>query len=437
MAGAGKKNDPDPSRKPQPRRSRAQPSRALAAGTHADNSARDGAPSRRELRRARLINQAKKDPSLVLRDRRCLKEWFCRDFFDHCHDLALRRPVESMEFARLAVELAAKTDDRHLIHLAQGVLVHSHINREERDTAAEVLADYRASALTCCERCASDWHLRQGDLLVESVDPEGAAAALDLSVESLGPDASRDQVAYVCFSRCIQHYYAGDWEQALADAGTALRELDLNRPQGYFMDLLAFIGCFLQYLGERQHDEQALEDLRFFKQRIKGLDDWLDVRIRYAWMEGQLLGRLGRWTQAHERLRKVWRHLRKRGPHKHALAVAIDYLMLYSRRPVARSYWRMLKIIERCEEWLRLETPEREWLRIVKRCVSEQPENSADALAVFRFSFIVPVPGIMWWAWRGRELDQDPSLLAGFVSEDLISNQEGADGERGTDHGSA
>ena len=128
----------------------------------ASNTESETAAGGFNVRQVRLLNQAKKDPRLVLRDKRCRKAWFCRAFFDHCHGLALRQPQAALKVARIAVKLAEQTGDRHLEHRAQGVLAHAHINREERDEATQVLEDYRAAALTCCESCAPFWRTWPG-----------------------------------------------------------------------------------------------------------------------------------------------------------------------------------------------------------------------------------------------------------------------------------
>ncbi len=356
----------------------------------------EGSRSRRQLNRSeRLLNRIKQRPSLVLKDKRCHKPEFAQKFFDYCIDRALQSPKAGVELAKIALELAKKIGDTHLMHHAEGVRVHAYIATTEWDQAGEYLEDYRASALTCCEACAGDWYIRQGDLLVERRDPKAASVAIAQSIDKLGC-ASGDKFGRICFIRGLEGFYRGAPGPALDDVGITLREVDLESPRGYFMDALAFLSCFLQRLVERYHDEQALEIAEAFKMRLQGLEHWTEVRTRLAWVEGQLHARLRHWRRADRRFEKARNSLTRQGPDRHALAAAIDHCLLYTHRPCDDSRRRILSILGSCERRLKQLDPDlKKQLKLAKSTISNRPRDTAMALLWLRRSFIVPVAAIV------------------------------------------
>ena len=341
----------------------------------------------------------------MFRDRRCLRDPFLSDFFRLCHGKALEAPAtyspseecpDALDFAQVAVELAEKAGDRCTIHRAQGILVHAHIAGCQHAAAAEVLADYRLSAITCCRSCAADWYLRQGDLRVEGHDAYGAGDALRCSLESLGHDAPLDQRAEICFVRGIQHHFQHRPGRALYDAGIALLHLDLTAPQSYFLDTLAFVACFLQFSQDPAHDSQALADLSDFRQRLKGLDGWTAVRTRLVWVEGQIYARVGDWRRAHERLGKAQKDLLAgAAPPRHLLAVGLDRCQLNAERLNDTTRREILRTLNYYKTVLELEPKLKNRLEEVIHAVSSKPRFTQEALLRLRRSFIVPVPGIV------------------------------------------
>ncbi|MCP5112535.1 MAG: hypothetical protein GY953_17045, partial [bacterium] len=83
----------------------------------------------RRRRRKGLLTLARRNPHRVLKDRRCHKPEFCREFLDLCDGKALEQPRKALKFAPVATELAEKVGDRHLIHRARGIFVHAYIAR--------------------------------------------------------------------------------------------------------------------------------------------------------------------------------------------------------------------------------------------------------------------------------------------------------------------
>ncbi len=368
---------------------------SVTASSAISSASNDVKPRRQLNRVERLLNQIKQKPARVLKDRRCHKPEFCQAFFDYCVDHALQNQGSGIALAGLALELAHKIGDPHLIHRAEGVRVHAYIATTKWDQAGEYLQDYRASALTCCQECASDWYIRQGDLLVENRDPQAASVAIAKSVDNLGC-SSGDPYGRICYVRGLEHFYNGDPGRALLDVDTSLKEIDLTSPRGYFMDDLAFLSCFLQRTAERSLDEQALEIALVFKERIVGLKHWTDVRTRLSWVEGQLHVRLRHPRDADLRLGSTRKALTRLGPKHHALAAALDHCLHYTHRPCDDSRRRILTILGSCERQLKGLDPDlKKKLKYAKSAISRQPRSTAVALMWLRGSFTVPVAAIV------------------------------------------
>lgn len=355
----------------------------------------------RRRRRAALLHKVERDLSLALSDRRCRKPDFCEEFFELCDDKCLQQPGAALEFAQIAVELARKTGDRHLRHRARGLLVHAHIAGRRWAEAAEVLEDYRAAAFACCAACAGDWLRRRGDHLVETGDAGGAREALERALEELADDLDEDMHGRIRFLRGIAHHFERDSRRALEDAGEALLEMSLATPQGYFLDATAFIACFLQFTGERRYYQQALTYLARFRERLKGVEGWTSVRLRLSWVEALVLARLGERRKAVARLERVFNALHGCGPARHAVAAMIDLAQLLARRCSDTDQRAIKQLINRCVK-LEIDRELLKCLEAVKQVVSNTPERALTALAYFRFSFIVPVPGLLSEAGRLR-----------------------------------
>jgi hypothetical protein len=346
-------------------------------------------------RHARLLNRARKDPDWILGDRRCLKPQFCEGFFEVCDDVALQEPPKALRYAEVAADLARKIGDRHLIHRAHGVLAHACIARRDRDRAEQVLEDCRLSALSCCKACSSDWLMRRGDLLAESQKGTQARAMIARSREELGDRLDADTDARLSFIEGIGCLFELDRDGALEQVGKALRGLDLTSPRGYFLDSIAFIGWYLDRGAEPRHFEEAARHLDDLQERLKGLDDWGDVRVRKCWVEGLVHGRLGDWRKAVDKLDSARQALLRSGPPRHAVAVTLDECQAHARRMNDVS----LRLIERmlgiCRRKRDLDPTMRNHLKHLLKAVSWQPETAPYRLASFRKSFIVPVPGLL------------------------------------------
>ncbi len=372
--------------------------------THSGHRPSSRGTSPRQQRHKRLLTRARKNPRSALRDRRCLREPFLGDFFRLCHGRILEAPpvrpssgrsCDALDFARVAIELAEKTGDRCYIHRAHGIHVHALIDGRRCHQAAEVLEDYRLSALACCPSCASDWHLRHADVSLEGFIPGHAGPALDLSLDNLGPGATADQRARRCFLRAILHHFQRSPGGALDDAGVVLRDLDLTSPRAYFLDTLAFIAVFLQRSRDPGHDSRALALLDEFRQRLRGASGFTAVRTRLAWVEGEIRARRRDWRRAHDCLAKAQKDLARTAPPKHLLAAGLDRCQLYAQRPNDASRREVLRTLGYYKTALDLEPGLKKGLEKTIRVVSSTPRYMLEALTRLRLSFIVPVPGIV------------------------------------------
>ena len=349
----------------------------------------------REQRWSRLLNKADKDPASVLQDPRCLRPRFIARFFDLCDGKALEARQVAPEYAEAALRLAEKSGDRHNLNLAQGIAVHSLIANTRWQDAAERLRSYRQEALDCCNVCVSDWLRRQGDLLVEARDPVLSGAFLELSAEVLGESLGDDARGRILFVRGIAHHYLGHRGQALGDAGEALRLLSLATPRGYFMDTIAFVGCFLQNCDERRHYEAALACLTHFRERLKGRKGWNEVRDRLRWVLAQVEAWLGHPRRARATLERTRSNHLKHSPHRYALAIAIDEALIYCMYLPDVHIRSIQRILKSCKQHLKLEADIRRNLRQAARKLGQQRLYARQILVSLRRSFIVPVPGLL------------------------------------------
>ncbi len=386
----------------QKRRSRARKPRPLSPGIRAPAAARGDRQAKPEAtpdlqRWSRLLTKADKDPDTVLEDQRCLKPHFVARFFDLCDGKALEAPWVAPDYAETALALAEKTGDRHHMNLARGIAVHACIGGKRWAEAAEQLSRYRQEAFDCCAVCASDWLRRQGDLLVETMDPMLSHTYLKLAAKVLGDDIDDDSRGRILFVRGIAHLYLMNRDLALDDAGEALRLLSLSSPQGYFMDTIAMVGCFVQHSTERRHYEVALAHLTAFRERLKGHKGkaWLVVRDRLRWVLAQIDAWLGHPRRARACLERARAKHIQHSPHRYALAIAVDEALVYCLHLPDVHIRSIRGIITACKQELKLEPKIRRSLRKAARELGSTSWRAREILVALRRSFVVPVPGLL------------------------------------------
>ncbi len=381
------------------RKQRSRPTaRRAAASAPAARATKPDATAGADLQRwSRLLTKAEKDPEIVLEDPRCLKPHFVARFFDLCDGKALEAPSAAPDYAEAALKLAEKLDDRHQLNIARGIAVHACIANKSWSMAAEGLSEYQRDAFDCCTACASDWLRRQGDLLVETHDPELSRGYLELAAKVLGDDLDDDSRGRILFVRGIAYFYLGDREQALDDVGEALRLLSLQTAAPYFMDALAMVGCFLQGGAERRHYQVAQAHLKAFRERLKGVTgkSWLEVRDRLRWVLAQVEAWIGHPRRARACLERLRAKHIKHSPHRYALAIGVDEALVYCMHLPDVHIRSIRGILAACKRQLKLEPEIKRSLRQACRDLGQWPWRVREILVALRRSYIVPVPGLL------------------------------------------
>ncbi len=344
----------------------------------------------------RLLTKVEKDPDSALEEPRCLKPYFLTLFFDLCDGKALEAPYVAQDYVDVAVELAARTGEKHQMNLAAGLAVHAHIANQQWQEAFEQLKSYWRQVAACCHVCASDWLRRFGDLMVEAGNPRMAYSFLELSARALGSGLDHDMRGRILFVRGISHLYIGYRDRALDDAGEALTLILLDSPRGYFLDGVAFLACFLERGNKRRHDKKALKHLSRFNRRLKDLKGWQEVRDRIRWVAGLIRARLGNRHRARGYLERARKGHVQRAPHRWALAIGVDHALTYCRGRDPEAYLdQILEIMESCRDELKLEPELAERLAKFFSGVKQNPWRVHELLEELRKSYIVPVPGLL------------------------------------------
>ena len=109
--------------------------------------------------------QLTENPTGALRNRRRHTPAFCRRYFDlceagalECDRSALKQPELVLDPCRIAIQLAEKSGNRHLVNRSLGVLAHAHLAVEQPIEGFGVLESYRRQAMGCCgKRWPSPW----------------------------------------------------------------------------------------------------------------------------------------------------------------------------------------------------------------------------------------------------------------------------------------
>ncbi len=167
--------------------------------------------------------------------------------------------------------------------------------------------------------------------------------------------------------------------------------------QGYFMDALAMIGCFLQRSTERRHFELAHAHLGAFRDRLKGQrgQTWLEVRDRLRWVLSQVDAWLGHPRRARVCLERVRAKHVQHSPHRYALAIAVDEALIYCLHQPEVHIRSIRAILRACKRQLKLEPELRRHLRYAARALGTSSWRVREVLVDLRRSFIVPVPGLL------------------------------------------
>ncbi len=352
-------------------------------------------PNQREKSHKQLVTRAARDPSRAI-----CKGWydipgFCEGFFDRCEDLALQAVPGYHNLARRAVQMAEANGDRHLVNDSYGVLAHAYIAGADFFFAGKVLDGVREEALGCCSRCRAHFLRREGDLLGELREPRESLAALAASVAESGNDLTRDARARIRFLEAIAYHYYGQRIRAIDEAGRTLLELSLKSPLGFFLDTLAFMAVYIRG-GDQGHDRAALVHLERFRDRIEGLDGWMEVRTRMSWVKAHLYARLGDLRRSRQCVESAHRKHLTGGLPREVVGSALDYTQLRCRNAAPRDddICAAGTVISRClRERPDLAEGHRTGLEEMEKILERYPEDAFRELRTFRRTVVSPVPG--------------------------------------------
>ncbi len=233
-----------------------------------------------------------KNPATAVYDSRCYRPGFCIPFFDLCDALSYETPERALELAETAVRLGHRTGNRHLVNRSLGVRVNAEVALARWDSVPRILRQHELAVAGCCESCLADHLHRRADVDLEFRRTDAAMRHLEDARPGLAACCDVTGIGRTLNLRAIGSYFGDNHGAALEDVGEVLRTMPLDSPALFFRDAVGLMTGFLRGTDGRL-DAPALESLLFFKQRLKGVVGWSQVRVRERWLEGVLYGRLG------------------------------------------------------------------------------------------------------------------------------------------------
>jgi hypothetical protein len=258
----------------------------------------------RRRRDAQCLEQARRDPGVVLQDR----SWWEADaallYFDLCEHVAETNPDALPEFAAYAQTLALIVGDPHLEVRVLRLQVQVLDVLGLPDAVADLHRQYQERAAACCEPCRESAQRfagqRSGRRRFGSATPEVEALTLVTACESLS------------FQK-------------------------LKKPRRIVQAIvrLAFVVA-RSGTGEKQ----ALRALDVLAEKLKGRDGLTEVREASRWLAGLCHARLRREPGRREERQRLAQlrfdalrgHYLKRGRVRKALALTIDGARNYNER---------------------------------------------------------------------------------------------------------
>ncbi len=355
-------------------------------------------PSSREQKTCNLrLTRAAKQPMLALEKGWYQDPRFCRGYFDLCDDFAFVMSPATFKLTLKAVQIAERNGDPHMINRSYGVLSHGFIAARDLFWAGKVLDDARPRALACCPRCRAEHLRREGDLLGEQRRVPESLAALNGALEEGGTELDPDTCARILFVRSISHYHDGSRARSIADGGAVLTDLSLTSPRGYLVDVVACLVIFALG-GGPEDDRAALAHIEGVLERIRGLEPWVDLRLRAAWAKSHFYANLGDVRRARTLLASAINRLFLDGLARELVAAILDLGMLRCRHPEPREDGLALtrKLVERClARRAGLTAALSEQLKQLLQDLEKYPHDAFALLLACRRSFIAPVPGLL------------------------------------------
>ena len=274
-----------------------------------------------------LIKKAERNLYRVLEDPQFWTAEFCRAFFDWCDAQAFEVPDGLLVRGELALELAKKTDDRHVIAKAHGVKASAYRMLSLYDYCEAELAVALQHAGSCpC--CLGELYRRQGILCIHQRQCDKSIPFFDDAIKNCQRNSDPDGIGRALVSRGAALWKLKRIDEALADEHQALSLLSPQSPTIYHLGILTNITACLA-IGSERHFAHAAEYCIEFRAYLAGLDGFTAVRVRLSWAHGLILVRLGERKRGLQMLRKARKALMHARQDSEVIAITAEISRVY------------------------------------------------------------------------------------------------------------
>ncbi len=279
------------------------------------------------MEKRNLIKKAERNLYRVVEDPQFWTPEFCRTFFDWCDTQALEVADGLLIRGELALELAKKTDDRHVIAKAHGVKASAYrmLSFYEHCEAELSIAFRHAESCPCC---LGELNRRQGILSIHQRRFNESIPFFDSSVEHCLEIEDNDGVGRTLVSRGVALWRLNRIDEALHDEHRALPLLSPQTPIIYHLGVLTNITACLA-TGSEEHFSRASDYCIEFRNYLAGLNGLTSFRVRLSWTHGLVLARLGERKRGLQMLRKARKALIHARQDSEVVAITADISKLY------------------------------------------------------------------------------------------------------------
>ncbi|MCP4549749.1 MAG: hypothetical protein GY835_25115 [bacterium] len=350
-----------------------------------------------------LLTKAERNLDRVTKDKEFWRPRFCRAFFDWCDENAFDAPNLAVKRASMAVEIAEKTNDRHLVCRAMGLLVSGHRMVSEFEEARIVLNNALALA-EGCSCCLCDLYRRKGLLHLYQADNEEAHKFFNLAIAEYKNIEDTDGVGRTLVSRGISHFYLVGVDEALADEDRALQLLSSETPQIFHLAALNNIAGFLA-LGDERHFSRVSQHLANFREKLKGVDGFSSVRVRLRWIDGLVLARIGEYRRAIQMLENAQGALLRLRQDPEVVAISADLSRLYYEK---ENYRAINRVASKCLRTIDVQGKVRSLLERLASFAARETKRTLDVITSLRAAVDVPVPCLIEAAKAPKFTNPEP-----------------------------
>ena len=274
-----------------------------------------------------LIKKAERNLHRIIEDREFWTPEFCRAFFDWCDQQAYDCPDAVIRRGDLALELAKKTNDKHALSRAHGVMASAYRMRSLYDLGEdEITRAFRIAGSCSC--CLADAYRRQGILRMFQHEFEVSITLYDQAAAHYKAIDDEDGVGRTLVSKGISLWKLDRTEEAIEQQRAALRLLAPDTPEVYHLAALTNIGYFLAK-GSDEYLVSAEKYCVEFRVYMAGREGFTSVLVRLRWTHGLILARLGERKRGLQMLRKARKALMRARQDEEVIAITADITGLY------------------------------------------------------------------------------------------------------------